>query len=162
MNAKYVALTISLIAACSLFAYPWGHRYDTEQPWQNTNVEENTELRVSVEWGEGGWDGAMGSAFGYGDTLDGTDWTWVELPWFEDGGGANKRTRTDVTFSDVGTNWYAYRMIKNAETSYQLGSADWSENAGTLAAESYVFVVPEPFMIVGLALIAGAFARRCF
>ena len=118
MKRKVLALAIvgMFLTSVSLFALPWGHRYDNAtdgQVWQSTTVNENTSLRMSVEWGEGDWDGAMGSAIGYGLANDGIGWTWAELPWFEDDGG-NKRCRTDVIWGTIGTNWYAYRFIKGA------------------------------------------------
>ena len=124
------------------FAFPWGHRYSTEQATQDITVDINTSFRVSVEWGEGDWDGAMGSAFGYGLSSDGTDWIWVELPWFEDGEGDNKRCRTDVSIAVPGKYYYAYRMIKTASggISYSFGSDVWAENLAILAATSTLTV----------------------
>jgi hypothetical protein len=119
-------------------AWPWGHRYITEQADQNITVDINTSFRVSVEWGEGGWD-ADGSKFGYGTSTDGSDWTWVNLPWFEDGGGSNKRCRTDVSISIPGKYYYAYRMDKGG-TSYSFGSDGWLENLETLSATSTIMV----------------------
>ena len=123
-------------------ANPYGHRYATEQSTQDITVDINTSFTVSVEWGEGDWDGAMGSAFGYGISNDGTDWTWVQLPWFEDGSGSNKRCRTDVSISIPGKYYYAYRMIKaaNGGTTYSFGSDGWLENSSTLVATSTIIV----------------------
>jgi PKD repeat protein len=133
-------VTVLLCGAMAALALPWGHRYAVEQPWQTTNVVVGSTLTVSVEWGEGGWDGATGSTFGYGASRDGSGWTWVECNWFQDGSGNNKRCKAPVTFNTTGTNWYAYRMIKaaNGGTSYQHGSDAWSENTTVLYAVSYV------------------------
>ncbi|GEM_PF-674722 len=134
--------TIIMLFVATAQALPWGHRYPTEQPWQTTNVPAGTALTVAVEWGEGGWDGATGSAFGYGATRDGSGWTWVECGWFQDGSGTDKRCKTLLTFTTSGTNWYAYRMIKaaNGGTSYQHGADAWSENTNVLHAVSAVIV----------------------
>jgi len=138
---KFTIILLIFITSVS-FAAPWGHRYNVEQPWQNNNVQSNTTLTVSVEWGEGNWDGADGSAFGFGSSKNGSGWTWIACSWFENGSGGNKRCKTNVTFTSTGTNWYAYRMIKaaNGGTTYQHGSDAWSENTNLLEAVSYVVV----------------------
>ena len=130
-----VLMTISLLS----YSNPWGHRYATEQTNQNIVVDVSASFTVSVEWGEGEWD-ANGSSFGYGLTTDGSDWTWVDLPWFENGDGSNKRCKTDVTINQAGKYYYAYRMIKNSNTSYSFGSDSWSENSSTLSATSTIIV----------------------
>ncbi|MBI9036531.1 MAG: T9SS type A sorting domain-containing protein [Bacteroidales bacterium] len=139
---KFTFLLLLLFLYAATQALPWGHRYDVEQANQNITVDINTSFRVSVEWGEGDWDGAMGSAFGYGTSTDGTNWTWIELPWFEDGEGSNKRCRADVSISTPGKYYYAYRMIKaaNGGTSYSFGSTDWAENLADLNATSTIIV----------------------
>ena len=87
MKKNYFLTILFILGSLSSFAQ-WGHRYATEQVNQNINVETGTNFTVSVEWGEGDW---TNSEFGYGTTTDGTGWTWVSLPWFEDGDGSNKR-----------------------------------------------------------------------
>jgi len=71
-------VSVGLIAGLAKAA-PWGHRYNEDpsylQTWESTNVVQNSTLLVAVEWGEGDWDGAMGSAFGMGSTTDGSGWT---------------------------------------------------------------------------------------
>jgi len=138
---------ISLIAlffffSNSIFAYPWGHRYVTEQANQNITVDINTSFTVSVEWGEGDWDATEGSMFGYGLTVDGSGWIWVDLPWFQDGEGSNKRCKTSISISIPGKYYYAYRMKKasNGGTSYSFGTDSWSENSGTLNAYATLIV----------------------
>ncbi|MCF8369598.1 MAG: T9SS type A sorting domain-containing protein [Bacteroidales bacterium] len=140
---KVILLVVSIFWLCgAINAFPWGHRYTIEQSNQHISVAVNTNFRVSVEWGEGDWDGAMGSAFGYGLSTDGTDWTWVELPYFEDGDGNNKRCRADVSISIPGKYYYSYRMIKaaNGGTSYSYGIADWAENSASINAVSTIIV----------------------
>ena len=142
---KIFLFFVFIISLTYLFAYPWGHRYPTVQSWQNTTINKGTSLTFSVEWGEGDW---THSDLGYGLTTDGTDWTWVDIPWFENGEGNNKRCKTTVTFNTAGKYYYAYRMEKPTGTySYQHGSDQWSENSGTLSAVSYV-EVNEPLPIV--------------
>ena len=153
-------ISIGLIAGLANAA-PWGHRYDDPtdgQIWETTNVVDNSTLQVSVEWGEGDWDGALGSAFGMGSSTDGSGWTWYELPWFEDDGG-NKRCHADVLFNNNGTNWWAYRIIKaeNGGTNYLNGANGWSETYSPLSASAYVYVIPEPasifLILLGLGLL---------
>jgi len=138
---KFVFYLLFIFSVTS-FAQPYGHRYVTEQATQNITIDINTNIRVSIEWGEGDWDGAMGSAFGYGLSTDGTNWTWVQLPWFEDGSGSNKRCRTDVIIAIPGKYYYAYRMIKaaNGGTTYSFGSDTWLQNSSTLSAVSTIIV----------------------
>ncbi len=160
---KIKLFLIAIIAFCFIAglanAAPWGHRYDDPtdgQTWESTNVVDNSSLQVSIEWGEGDWVGTMGSAFGMGSSQDGTGWTWSELPWFEDGGGANKRCHANVMFSDNGTNYWAYRIIKpEADTNYHNGSVDWSETYSPLNASAYVYVIPEPTSIFLILLGLG-------
>jgi len=142
---KIILFGALTILAFSLFANPWGHRYPTEQSWQDTTIDKGTTLTFSVEWGEGDW---THSDLGYGTSTDGTGWTWVDIPWFEDGSGSNKRCKTTVTFNTAGTFYYAYRMDKNSTISYQHGSDSWSENASTLSATSYVIVQEPPTAVV--------------
>ncbi len=139
---KQITLLILIFISHFSYSLPWGHRYSTEQSTQNIIVDKDQTFTVSVEWGEGGWDGSLGSAFGYGLTTDGTNWTWVELPWFEDGAGSNKRCRTTLSISIPGRYYYAYRMIKasNGGTSYSFGSEDWAGNSLTLNATSTITV----------------------
>ncbi|MCD6233623.1 MAG: hypothetical protein J7K63_01100, partial [Candidatus Marinimicrobia bacterium] len=120
-----------------LLANPWGHRYSTIQDWENGefNITLGEKINFSVEWGEGDW---TNSSLGYGTSNDGTNWTWQDLPWFEDGEGTNKRCSTQVQFESSGTYYYAYRLIKNEETTYQFGSDEWSENANNLQAQNTV------------------------
>ncbi|MCK5852595.1 hypothetical protein KAH27_06150 [bacterium] len=170
---KQKTFLIAIVTSCFVAALatttlassnPWGHRYDEDlingQTWEITNVVDNSTLQAAVEWGEGDWDGTMGSAFGMGASTDGSGWTWYELPWFEDGAGDNKRCHADITFSDNGTNWWAYRIIKavNGGTNYLNGSVDWAESYSPLSASAYVYVIPEPvsifLMLLGLELIA--------
>lgn len=150
---KKTLLIIVITLLCSLmFAYPWGHRYDTEQTWQDTTIQTGTTLTFSVEWGEGDW---TNSDLGYGTSTDGTGWSWTEIPWFDDGGGSNKRCKTTVQFNTEGTYYYGFRMEKPASTfSYQHGSDSWSENAGTLSAISYV-IVQEPTPVVLSSFMAN-------
>ena len=151
---KYSIIILFVVLSFSLFAYPWGHRYATEQSWQNTTITKGSTLTFSVEWGEGDW---THSDLGYGTTTDGTGWTWVDIPWFEDGEGSNKRCKTNVTFNTAGTYYYAYRMEKPTGTySYQHGSDQWSENSGTLSAVSYV-TVEEPPTAVTLSSFMAAY-----
>lgn len=128
----FALLSISAIS----FAYPWGHRYSAEQANQDITINVGVAFTVSVEWGEGGWDS---SDFGYGLSTDGSDWTWVDIPWFEDD-GSNKRCKTDVTINIPGKYYYAYRMVKGGTPSYSLGSDGWLENVATLAATSFIAV----------------------
>ena len=144
MKKKMFVLLFSVLSL-TILALPWGHRYVTEQNWQNTTIQVGNTLTFSVEWGEGWW---TNSDLGYGTTTDGTGWTWVSLPWFENGDGDNKRCKTDVQFNTAGTYYYAYRMEKPETTlSYQHGSETWSENVSTLVATSYV-IVEEPLPVV--------------
>ncbi|GEM_PF-1711587 len=166
MNLKhYLIVSIALFLIAGLAnAAPWAHRYDDPtdgQIWESTNVPNNTTLQVSVEWGEGDWDGAMGSAFGVGSSQDGSGWTWYELPWFEDGDNNNKRCHANVLFSDNGTNWWAYRIIKasNGGTNYHNGSVDWSETYSPLSASAYVYIIPEPTSIFLILLGLGFLIR---
>jgi hypothetical protein len=131
--AFFIALTLQV------FANPWGHRYSAEQANQNISVDVNTSFTVSVEWGEGGWDATDGTMFGYGTSTDGSGWTWVDLPWFEDGSGSNKRCKTSISISTAGKYYYAYRMNKSG-SSYSFGSDSWAENSSTLSAISYILV----------------------
>ena len=74
MKKLLVSLIIIGFIAVSANAAPWAHRYDNTvdgQIWETTNVVQNSILRVAVEWGEGDWDGAMGSAFGMGSSTNG-------------------------------------------------------------------------------------------
>jgi len=161
-------ILLTVIVAVGLITFtanaaPWAHRYDDGpasdcQLWETTNVVQNSILRVAVEWGEGDWVGAMGSAFGMGSTTDGSGWTWYELPWFEDGGGSNKRCTNYVAFSTMGKNYWAYRIIKPADaTNFHNGSSDWSETYTPLNAANYVYVTPEPasifLILIGLGLL---------
>ena len=128
---KIFFIFIFTLMAFSLFAYPWGHRYATVQSWADTTICVGNTLTFSVEWGEGDW---THSDLGYGTSQDGTGWTWVDIPWFEDGSGSNKRCKTDVTFNTVGDYYYSYRMEKPAGTySYQDGNDAWSENSANLS-----------------------------
>ena len=164
-------ILLTAIVALALIAFtanaaPWAHRYNDVaadgQDWQGTNVVQNSTLRVAVEWGEGDWDGAMGSAVGVGTTLDGSGWTWYELPWFENGGGSNKRCTNWVQFTTMGSNFWAYRIIKaaNGGTNFHNGSTDWSETYSPLSVdpdETFVYVTPEPasifLILLGLGLM---------
>ncbi len=164
---KHKLFLIAIVASCFVAAMataaPWGHRYDEDlingQTWETTNVANGTTLQVAVEWGEGDWDGAMGSAFGMGASTDGSGWTWYELPWFENGGGDNKRCHADVAFNDNGTNYWAYRIIKaaNGGTNYLNGANGWAESYSPLSASAYVYVIPEPasifLILLGLGLM---------
>jgi len=118
-------------------ANPWGHRYATVQTNQNIVVDINTSFTVSIEWGEGDW---TSSNFGYGLTSDGTGWTWVDLPWFQNGDGSNKRCQTSISIGIPGKYFYAYRMTKSSTTSYSIGSDIWAENSSTLSAISTISV----------------------
>ncbi len=118
-------------------AYPWGHRYTTVQANQNITIDISTSFKVSVEWGEGDWET---SSFGYGISTDGSDWTWIDIDWFEDGSGSNKRCSTDVSISVPGKYYYAYRMVTGGVTSYSFGSDSWAENIETLSATSTLIV----------------------
>lgn len=133
----FTLLVLCTYSTSQLFAQPYGHRYSPEQANQNITVDINTTIRVSVEWGEGDW---TSSNFGYGLTSDGTNWTWVDLPWFENGDGANKRCRADVSIDTPGKYYYAYRIDKGGTISYSFGSADWAQNSTTLAAISTIAV----------------------
>jgi hypothetical protein len=135
---KKVLFLVLVLLPAIIFAQPWGHRYDVEQVSQNIIVDINTPFTVSVEWGEGDWD-ADGSKFGYGISTDGTDWTWVNLPWFEDGSGSNKRCKSILSISIPGKYYYAYRMDKGG-TSYSFGGVDWAQNSTTLSAVSTIIV----------------------
>ena len=104
----------------------------------------------------------MGSAVGVGTTLDGSGWTWYELPWFENGGGSNKRCTNWVQFTTMGSNFWAYRIIKaaNGGTNFHNGSTDWSETYSPLSVdpdETFVYVTPEPasifLILLGLGLM---------
>ena len=167
MKKLLISLIIIGFIAVSANAAPWAHRYNEDpsyyQPWDTTSVVQNTILRVAVEWGEGDWDGAMGSAFGMGSTTDGSGWTWYELPWFEDGGGSNKRCTNWVQFTTMGTNYWAYRIIKDANggTNFHNGGDSWSETYSPLNAANYVYVTPEPALLSVLLLGLGLlFARK--
>ncbi len=137
-------ITLFTILSITVFALPWGHRYSTEQNWQNNTIPVGNTLTFSVEWGEGDW---VQSDIGYGTSTDGSGWTWVDISWFEDGDGSNKRCKTDIQFNTAGTFYYAYRLEKPASTiGYQHGSDSWSENASTLSAISSV-IVQEPLPV---------------
>ncbi|MDV7188552.1 T9SS type A sorting domain-containing protein [Lutibacter sp. TH_r2] len=139
MKTKLLLL-ITLFIVTSAFSQ-WGHRYTTEQPNQNITATTADLFTVSVEWGEGDW---TSSSFGYGTTTDGSDWTWTNLDWFEDGTDSNKRCKTDITINTIGDYYYAYRFIKDGNTTYQHGSADWSPNVSTLSAISTITVTLDP------------------
>lgn len=134
MKKNYFLTILFILGSLSSFAQ-WGHRYATEQVNQNINVETGTNFTVSVEWGEGDW---TNSEFGYGTTTDGTGWTWVSLPWFEDGDGSNKRCKTDITINSSNVYYYAYRFEKDGATTYQLGDESWSANTAVLSAVSTI------------------------
>jgi hypothetical protein len=134
---KITLLSIISFLPFLVFAYPWAHRYTTEQSNQNISVDISNSFTVSVEWGEGGW---TSTSFGYGLSTDGTGWTWVDLPWFQDGGGTNKRCKTNVSISTPGKFYYAYRLIKGGITSYSFGSDSWAENSISLSAISFIDV----------------------
>lgn len=164
-------LILSLILCAGAYAEPWGHRYPDAtdgQPWNATNVAENSTIRMSYEWNQGDWD-AFGSQVGVGTNMTGEGWTWTDIPWFQDDGG-NKRVRTDVTFTIQGTNYYAYRFkkasINNGEYRYGSGTETWTDLAGntdvaSVANESdYVFVVPEGGVVFSALAILGVFLRR--
>jgi len=163
-------ILLTAIAVLGLIAFtanaaPWAHRYASDgvpadyQTWETTNVVQNSILRVAVEWGEGDWDGAMGSAFGMGSTTNGSGWAWYELPWFENGGGSNKRCTNYVAFTTMGTNYWAYRIIKAANdgTNFSNGSSSWESTYAPLSAANYVYVTPEPasifLVLLGLGLL---------
>ena len=138
MNKTLLVIVLFLISVSLVFAAPWGHRYDVEQAWETTSICEGQTLRFSIEWGEGDW---VTSELGYGTSTDGSGWTWVDINWFEDGGGSNKRCLVDVQFNTQGTFYYAYAMEKPAATTtYQHGSDAWSENVNTLSATNFVIV----------------------
>lgn len=135
---KKITLLLFLVAlSVSLFAQPWAHRYATEQASQNINVDINTSFTVSVEWGEGDW---TSTSFGYGLSSDGSNWTWIDLPWFQNGDVSNKRCKTSLNISSPGKYYYAYRLVKNGTTSYSFGTDSWAQNSTTLAANSYIAV----------------------
>jgi len=134
---KITLLSIITFLPFLVFAYPWAHRYTTEQSNQNISVDISNSFTVSVEWGEGSW---TSTSFGYGLSTDGTGWTWVDLPWFQDGGGTNKRCKTNVSISTPGKFYYAYRLIKSGITSYSFGSDSWAENSTSLSAISFIDV----------------------
>lgn len=135
-------LVLILFLPVVAFSYPWAHRYAPEQASQNIVVDVNTSFTVSVEWGEGGWDATEGSMFGYGLSTDGTGWTWVDIYWFQDGDGSNKRCKTSVSIATPGKYYYAYRMKKasNGGTSYSFGTDAWAENSGTLSPYATIIV----------------------
>lgn len=141
MNRIYI-LVIMLGLSLNSFALPWAHRYAPVQTAQNIVVDINTNFDVSVEWGEGGWDETEGSMFGYGTTTDGTGWIWIDIYWFQDGTGSNKRCKTTLSIATPGKYYYAYRMKKasNGGTSYSLGTDAWAENVSTLNANSTIIV----------------------
>ncbi|MEA2077169.1 MAG: T9SS type A sorting domain-containing protein [Candidatus Marinimicrobia bacterium] len=151
---KKLVLLIILVCLVSFgFAIPRGHRYDVEQNWESTNINEGATVTFSVEWNLGEWDA---SQVGYGTTQNGSGWTWVDLPWFEDGFESNRRCKTNVTFSSSGTYYYAYKIVipegdpKNPPGStYQHGSSEWSDNSETLSASNTVTVseVPTPITL---------------
>lgn len=135
---KLFTLAIFALLSLQVLALPWGHRYATEQATENITIDISTLFTVSVEWGEGDWD-ADGSKFGYGTSIDGTGWTWVDLPWFADGGGSNKLCKTNLSIDTPGKYYYAYRMDKSG-TTYSLGTDSWAENVSSLAATAYILV----------------------
>ena len=153
---------IAIIAFCFIAslanADPWAHRYDGDggQSWQTTGIQENTTLTVSVEWNQATW---TSLDFGWGTSTDGTGWSWQDCPWFEDGGGSDKRCRTDVQFTSTLTNYYAFRLVYSGGTFYQYGDANWNDIAAntTLSADlsSYIVVVPEPTSIFLILLGLG-------
>ena len=134
---KYYILSLLFVIGLYANANPWGHRYSTEQSDQNITTDINTPFTVSVEWGEGDW---TSSSFGYGLTTDGTGWTWVNLPYFENGSGDNKRCKASISIDAPGKYYYAYRFVKSGTTSYSFGSDAWAENSSTLNATSYISV----------------------
>jgi hypothetical protein len=94
-----------------------------------------------------------------GSTTNGSGWTWYELPWFEDGGGSNKRCTNYVAFTTMGKNYWAYRIIKaaNGGTNFLSGSKDWAQSSSPLVVDNYVYVTPEPasifLVLLGLGLL---------
>jgi hypothetical protein len=136
---KIILLTLTVFIGLQMLALPWGHRYATVQTNQNLTVDVSSSFKVSIEWGEGSWDS---SSFGYGLSTDGSDWVWVDLPWFEDGSGSNKRCSTDVVITIPGKYYYAYRMVKaaNGGTGYSFGSDAWVENTSSISAVSTIVV----------------------
>ncbi|MBK7029972.1 MAG: T9SS type A sorting domain-containing protein [Bacteroidales bacterium] len=135
-------LILILFLPIVALSYPWAHRYAPEQSSQNIVVDVNASFTVSVEWGEGDWDYPEGSMFGYGLSSDGSGWTWVDINWFQDGDGSNKRCKTSLSISTPGKYYYAYRLKKasNGGTSYSFGTDAWAENIGTLSPYATIVV----------------------
>ncbi len=154
---KLFVLTLALLSLCTLsYADPWAHRdAGGGQNFAVTNVQNGTSLTMSYEWNQPSW---TASDIGWGTNASGTGWTWQDCPWWADGGGSDKRCRTDVAFNTNGTNYYAFRLTYSGGTFYLYGDQDgWADIAAqttlTPTPNSYVYVIPEGGMI-GL-LVAG-------
>lgn len=173
---KRVLVATAVLSLClSANAEPWGHRYDEAtqgQPWAIAVYTNGVSpaLRMAYEWGRGGWDGAEGTQVGFGPNMTGAGWTWVNLDWFEDGDGQNKRTRASVTPTATGTNWYAYRFkatdINDGQYRYASGDANWSDKAANMDVASvasdlyHILVIPEPGMLLGGIVLLAMLVRR--
>ena len=127
---KKIVLFIVLVLFVSFaFANPWSHRYDTWQTAENPSINTGDTQTFAVEWGEGGW---TSTSLGYGTSTDGSGWTWVDIPWIEDGSETNKRCSTTVTFNTQGTYYYAFKMVKDGFDYHNDGSSTWTESDLTL------------------------------
>lgn len=140
---KLLLLLISFLFVSLSMSAAWGHRYATEQAEQNPTINAGQTVTMSVEWGEGDW---QESKIGYGTSTDGSDWTWVDINWFENDpaeGSSNKRCKVDITINEAGRYYYVYKFKKGDVDGHQYGSADWSENAAwnTESIVSYIDVL---------------------
>jgi hypothetical protein len=153
------ALTMVVALASTLtYAQPWAHRDVVGgQAFATTNVLSGATLTMSYEWNQTSWNA---SDIGWGTNFNGSSWTWQDCPWWADGGGSDKRCRTNVTFSTSGTNYYAFRLNYSGGTFYLYGQQDgWSDielqTTLTPTTNSYVYVIPEGGMIGLLAAGIG-------
>lgn len=123
---KAILLFSVLLVSASTFALTWGHRYDVEQADSIFQVYVGQSFTMSVEWGNG-W--SSSPQVGYGTSSDGSGWTWVDIGWFEDGDGNNKRCKVDLTINAAGRYYYVYKFADDGDNGHQYGSDDWSENS---------------------------------
>ena len=138
-------LSVLMYADVSTGLTAWGHRYATEQADQNPTINAGQSVTMSIEWGEGDW---QESKIGYGTSTDGSDWTWVDINWFENGDNTNKRCRVDITLNEAGRYYYVYKFRKGDVDGHQYGSDAWSENAAwnTESIVSYIDVLRNDYV----------------
>jgi hypothetical protein len=153
---KKVLVLLSVLMLFSFaFANPWSHRYDTWQAEENPSINTGNTLTFAVEWGEGWW---TSTSLGYGTSGDGSGWTWIDIPWVEDGEGTNKRCSTTVTFNSAGTYYYVFKMVKDGNDYHNDGNVIWDESSLDFASVivSYVNVVDEEVPVTLASFTAEA------